>query len=69
MRENEVEDYLIGKTLNEEVIEGAVTVLKDSMDERLEGRSSLSYKRIAIESILKETLYSRLKFLSEETIQ
>lgn len=69
MRENEVEDYLIGKTLDDDSIEGAVTVLKESMDERLEGRSSLSYKRIAIESILKETLYSRLKLLSEGTLQ
>ncbi len=65
MREPEVEEYLRGKTLNEETIEGAVEVLIDSMDERLEGRSTLPYKRIAIESILKETLYSRLKFLSE----
>ena len=65
MREIEVEHYLLGKTLNEETIEAAVEVLKDSMDIRLEGRSSLTYKRIAVESILKETLYSRLKFLSE----
>ncbi len=65
MREPEVEEYLKGKILNEETIEGAVEVLIDSMDERLEGRSTLPYKRIAIESILKETLYSRLKFLSE----
>ena len=65
MREIEVEHYLVGKTLNEETIEAAVEVLKDSMDIRLEGRSSLTYKRIAVESILKETLYSRLKFLSE----
>ena len=65
MREHEVEDYLIGKTLSEKVIDEAVNVLKDSMDIRLEGRSSLTYKRIAIESILKETLYSRLKLSSE----
>lgn len=65
MRENAVEEYLMGKTLNDEVIEQAVNVLKDSMDERLEGRSTLPYKRIAVESILKETLYSRLKLLSE----
>lgn len=65
MRENDVERYLVGKYLNEEVIEEAVMVLKDSMDIRLKGRSSLPYKRIAVESILKETLYSRLKFLSE----
>lgn len=65
MRENAVEEYLMGKTLNDEVIEEAVNVLKDSMDERLEGRSTLPYKRIAVESILKETLYSRLKLLSE----
>lgn len=69
MREPELEEYLIGKQLNEQVIEGAVKVLIDSMNERLEGRSTLPYKRIAIESILKETLYSRLKFLSEVTSQ
>ena len=65
MREKDVEHYLIGKVLNENNIEQAVEVLKDSMDLRLEGRTSLSYKRIAIESILKETLYSRLKLSSE----
>ena len=65
MREFEVEQYLTGKTLNDETIDESVNVLKESMDIRLEGRSSLSYKRIAVESILKETLYSRLKLLSE----
>lgn len=65
MREKDVEQYLIGKILNEEVIEEAVEVLKETMDIRLEGRSSLPYKRIAVESILKETLYNRLKLLSE----
>lgn len=67
IRENDVENYLIGKVLDENNIEQAVEVLKNSMDERLEGRSSLPYKRIAVESILKETLYSRLKLLSEVT--
>ena len=69
IRENDVEDYLIGKTLDEDTIEEAVEVLKDNMDIRLEGRSSLSYKRIAVESILKETLSSRLNFLSEVSSQ
>lgn len=67
MREIDVEQYLIGKRLNEETINNAVEVLQISMDTRLEGRSSLSYKRIAVESILKETLYNRLKLLSEVT--
>lgn len=67
MRENDVEQYLMGKVLNGKNINNAVEVLQSSMDLRLEGRSSLPYKRIAVESILKETLYNRLKLLSEVT--
>lgn len=62
IREYEVEDYLLGKELNEDTIEGAVKLLQGEMDRRLEGRSTLSYKRIAVESILKEVLFERLNF-------
>lgn len=68
MREAEVEEYLMGKRLNEESIEGATDKLRDVMDIRLKGRSTLAYKRIAIYSILKEALEETLKFRSEVSL-
>ena len=65
MREPEVEAYLIGKYLNEESIEGATDALQKSMDIRLEGRSTLPYKRVAIYSILKEALEESKEFKIE----
>ena len=62
MREKEVEDYLLGKSLNEETIEGAIEALRNSMDERLKGRPTLPYKRIAISTILREILEEALVF-------
>ena len=63
MRELEVEDYLMGKPLHNSVIDEAVKVLQESMDKRLKGRSTLPYKRIAVESMLKESIEEGLKFL------
>lgn len=65
MREKEVEEYLLNKKINEETIEGAIEVLRSSMDVRLEGRSTLPYKRIAINTILREVLESAASFKSE----
>ncbi len=62
MREVEVEEYLMGKKLSDETIELAIGVLKDSMDERLKGRSTLPYKRVAISTILKEALDEAMEF-------
>ncbi|MDR7855631.1 FAD binding domain-containing protein [Tissierella sp.] len=58
MREIEVEEYLLGKKIKNETIDGAVDALQIAMDERLKGRSTLPYKRTAIVSILRETLES-----------
>lgn len=68
MREAEVEEYLLGKYLNEESIEGATDKLRDAIDMRLKGRSTLPYKRIAIYSILKEALDETLKYRSEVSL-
>ena len=68
MRELEVEESLLGKYLNEESIKTATDALKDSMDIRLKGRSTLAYKRIAIYSILKEALEATLEFRSEVSL-
>lgn len=62
IREYEVEKFLQGKELNEETIDEAVKIIQEEMDNRLEGRSTLPYKRRAIESILKEVLFERLNY-------
>ncbi len=65
MREAEVEKYLLHKKLDENTIESAIETLKVSMDERLKGRSTLPYKRVAIFSILRETLEAAIAFENE----
>ncbi|MCK9444951.1 MAG: xanthine dehydrogenase family protein subunit M [Tissierellaceae bacterium] len=65
MREVEVENYLTGKVLDEESVEVAIEKLKDSMDIRLKGRSTLPYKRVAISTILREALEEAMKFGEE----
>lgn len=62
MRETAVEDYLLGKSLDQETIEGAILALRNSMDERLKARSTLPYKRIAISTILREILEEAISF-------
>ena len=54
MIEKEVEEYLINKEINEKTIKGAIITLQNSMEERLKGRSTLPYKRVAVSSILRE---------------
>ena len=56
MREIEVEEFLLGKILDEESTKGALVVLQKSMDERLDGRSTLPYKRFAVERVLQEVM-------------
>ena len=65
MREREVEEFLIGKYINEEIINSATEILQKSMDIRLKGRSTLPYKRIAIYTILKEALEESMEFKNE----
>ena len=64
MREPEVEAYLLNKFLNNKTIDEGVKVLQGVMAKRLEGRSTLPYKRIAVESMLKEALGDGLDFLN-----
>lgn len=68
MREAKVEEFLLGKELKEETIKESIEVLQLSMDERLKGRTTLPYKRKAVEGILREALEDRLRFLSEVSI-
>ncbi|TCU68977.1 purine hydroxylase gamma subunit apoprotein [Tissierella praeacuta] len=61
MREYEVEKYLIGKKIEAKTIEGAIGTIQSSMDERLKGRATLPYKRVAISGILKEAMELAVK--------
>lgn len=58
LREYEVEKYLLNKKINEETIEESINILKDSMEQRLKGRSTLPYKSEAIKTTLREALES-----------
>src|SRR5699024_660518 len=61
MRELEVEDFLLGKPFTEDILDGSVRILQEVMDNRLAGRSTLPYKRVAVEGILKESLIEGMK--------
>lgn len=56
MRERRVEEYLLGKELNERTIDEGLEVLIKATDERLKGRSTYPYKRRAVESLFREVL-------------
>lgn len=56
LRERTVEDYLIGKSFDNEVKEEAFKLLQEAMRERLEGRSTFPYKKVAVEHTFKEAL-------------
>ncbi len=60
VREYDVEAYLLGKTIDDQVIEGATRVLRESMEKRLKGRSTLPYKSQAIKTTFREALEDRL---------
>lgn len=56
IREYDVEAYLQGKEINDESIEAATKILKESMEKRLKGRSTLPYKSEAIRTTLRQAL-------------
>lgn len=65
MREIEVENYLKGKRLTQNTLDEAIKGLQESMDKRLEGRSTLAYKRTAVERVLTESLMEGMSALGE----
>lgn len=65
MREIEVENYLKGKRLTQNTLDEAIKGLQESMDKRLEGRSTLAYKRTAVERVLTESLIEGMSALGE----
>lgn len=56
LRERKVEEYLKGEKYNKETRDGAVEMIQRAMTERLEGRSTHPYKKIAVESTFREAL-------------
>lgn len=56
IREKKVENYLLGKDINDETIEESINLLRESAGERLEGRSTFPYKSSALDTILREAL-------------
>jgi nicotinate dehydrogenase FAD-subunit len=56
VREYDVENYLLGKKINDYTIKGATEVLRESMEKRLKGRSTLPYKSEAIKTTVREAL-------------
>lgn len=61
VREYDVEEYLLGKKIDDETIEGAIDTLRSSMENRLKGRSTLPYKSEAIRTTLREALEAVVK--------
>lgn len=60
IREKKVENYLLGKNINDETIEESINLLRESAAERLKGRSTLPYKSSALDTILREALEETL---------
>lgn len=70
VREYDVEEYLMGKMINDETIEGAIDTLKEAMERRLRGRSTLPYKSQAIRTTLREALESAANIsIPEESLK
>ena len=64
MKEFEVEEFLMGKRLTDDVIKESINILRRTLDKRLEGRSSLEFKREAVVSILGEALNHSRSFIN-----
>jgi len=57
IREYEIEKYLTGKNVEDEIINNALNILQDTVGENLKSRSSGEYKSHAVKSVLKEAIY------------
>lgn len=65
LRERKVEEYLIGKKIDEKTIKESIDILRSSAEERLKGRSTFPYKSSAIETILTDALEDAVKVREE----
>ncbi|MDK2564024.1 FAD binding domain-containing protein [Romboutsia sedimentorum] len=57
MREYEVEQYLKGKSINQNTINKALDIVQESISERLKNRASVEFKSNAVKGVLKQAIY------------
>lgn len=62
LREYIVEDFIKGKTLNDELIEAAAMKYSEVLEKRLSGRSSCEYKKEAAKGIFKRAVKNAIKY-------
>src|SRR5699024_9879996 len=65
IKEMAVEEYIIGKKINEVKVEDSVLVLQEEMHKRLKGRSSLPYKSEAVKGPYFKALQDALNYFDE----
>lgn len=65
MRELELEQFLLGKKLEDSTVDEGVLVLQRAMEKRLAGRSTFPYKRVAVDRMFREALEEAMKYLDE----
>lgn len=68
VREKRVEEFYIGKKIDERSIEEGLRLLRESVEYRLRGRSSLPYKIEAVESTFKEAMQNAVEEAVKETL-
>jgi len=65
MRELELEQFLLGKKLEDSTVDEGVLVLQRAMEKRLAGRSTFPYKRVAVDRMFREALGEAMEYLDE----
>jgi len=61
LREVEVEEFFVGKALDDITIEEGAELLSKVVEERLNGRSSMEYKKEAVKATFKEAVFHALQ--------
>ena len=64
-REGKIEDFLKDKPLDHSVINGAGELFKRVIEERLNGRNAVDYKKEAIKGVFKEALFKALSYQNQ----
>lgn len=61
LREREVEEFMVGKVLNEENINEGANLMAEVIKKRLDGRSSMEFKSEAVKGTFKKAVYNALE--------
>lgn len=56
LREYSLEDYMIGKSVNDNLIQEAAVYFSRNIEKRLKGRSSCEYKKEAVKGVFKRAM-------------